>query len=198
MAVPLFVAWKSMWDIISNFLIFGQHSQIQLGVIGVMLNFIFCKGFFGVIILTLKTVVEEQAASIAVSYALLVVNLNILILGSVLSIIGEQTGGVNDLLLYVASGPQVITTIIFIYIAIIIRRMHQDMEFIEEPEILQSMQQKFKSLATSIAHLAAEIEQPEVMAGMIMKSFFANFSKLSFNLPSQHRGLSIGDHPLDE
>lgn len=104
MAVPLFVAWKSVWDIIGNWFIFGQHDKVSLGIVGVLINFIFCKGFFGVIILTLKTVVEEQAASIAVSYALLIVNLNILILGSVLSIIGESTD-VNDLLMYFASAP---------------------------------------------------------------------------------------------
>lgn len=60
--------------------------------------------------------------------------------------------------------------------AVIIRRMHQDIEFIDEPDIKQSVMQKFRSLAHSTQHLAAEIEQPEVHAAMIMKSYFNNFT----------------------
>lgn len=81
MTVPLFVAYKATCDIIANFLIFGQ-SNFNLAMIGVYINFLMCKGFFGIVILTLKTVVDEKVASISVSFALLSVNLNILLIGT--------------------------------------------------------------------------------------------------------------------
>lgn len=104
MTVPLFVVFKAFWDIITNIMVFGQEKNFYVGLTGVMLNFVFCKGYFGVIILTLKTVVDEQAASIAVSFALLSIYLNNLVMGTLLSLLNKHTD-INKLLLYFSAAP---------------------------------------------------------------------------------------------
>lgn len=86
-----------------------------MALIGVYIQFVMCKGFFGIIILTLKTVVDERAANISVSFALLSVNLNILITSYLLGAL-ESFLSIDLLLLIVPSIPQVFTIVIFIYV----------------------------------------------------------------------------------
>ena len=84
LSVPWFVAFKAASDVLTNFMMFSQPPNFMVATIGVFLNFFFGKGYFGVVILTLKTVVDERAANIAVSFGLLAVNLNTLIISSLL------------------------------------------------------------------------------------------------------------------
>lgn len=78
LAVPWFEAFKALADIMTNTLMFFQPN-LNIALWGVCLNFFLGKGFFGPIILTMKTVVDPKAANISVSFALLAVNQNSLI-----------------------------------------------------------------------------------------------------------------------
>lgn len=147
LSVPWFVAFKAISDITTNYMMFASRPpNFMLAKFGVFLNFFFGKGYFGVIILTLKTVVDDRAANIAVSFALLSVNLNTLIFSSLLGKL-EGTYEIADLLLWFSNISQFIVVPIFLAVGWNIRKKTQmAMQMPEETEARQSMLYKMKSL----------------------------------------------------
>lgn len=132
LAVPWFVAFKALADILTNTLMFYQPN-FQIALWGVFLNFFLGKGFFGPIILTMKTVVDPKAANISVSFALLAVNLNTLIVSQILSAL-EGKIQLDTLLFWVSNICQILVVPIFIIVGLKIRKMCMSIDAMDDSD----------------------------------------------------------------
>lgn len=155
LTVPWFVAFKSFSDLVSNSMMFYQPSppNFMVSLYGVFVNFFFGKGFFGVIILTLKTVVDPKAANISVSFALLFGNLNTLIVSQILGVLEKRGVAITDMLFWVSNICQLICIPCFLIVGLKIRSMMNKIDDMEEGEEKDKMMVRRQTARQTFRHV---------------------------------------------